>query len=279
MVGSTTGPTPGPAPVAVDVDPETLAALIAQGAAALTLPTAGNDLAASVHATPDEALDLLVRVTHDLRSPLGAMLVLIERLRTGQAGPVTPQQEELLATCYAAALGACTLAHDALTLARAGTRAPGSGAPSTFSLAVSWRAVQALVRPIAEERRLVLRWSGPANDTRLGHADLLQRVLLNLVTNALKYTERGMVTVTVTDVTSGLVRFEVADTGVGLPPAVRHALQANDVPAGATLGLGMCQRLLASAGSRLELVSTGPTGTRLTFTLVLPCPARRNARA
>jgi signal transduction histidine kinase len=255
------------APTPVDVAPEALAALIAQGAAALTLPGVDEPAAAV------QALDLLVRVTHDLRSPLGAMLVLIERLRTGQAGPVTPQQEELLATCYAAALGACTLAHDALTLARAGTRPPGAGAPGHLSLADSWRAVRALVHPIAEERRLVMRWSASADDARLGHADLLQRVLLNLVTNALKYTERGMVTVTVTEVTSGLVRFEVADTGVGLPPAVVNALQADGVPSGATLGLVICQRLLASAGSRLELVSTGPTGTRLAFALALPCPA------
>lgn len=224
-------------------------------------------LPAADAAEPDQSLEFLVSVTHDLRSPLSAMLVLVERLRTGQAGPVTPQQEELLGMLYAAAFGASSLVRDALDLARGGTGVYTCGTPAPFSLAATWRAVRALVHPIAEERRLTLRWSGPASDVRVGHEATVQRVLLNLVTNALKYTERGAVTVTVTELAElGHVRFEVADSGTGLR-AVEHPLSPST-----GLGLVMCQHLLALCGSHLELVATGPTGTRLAFTLDIPCP-------
>ena len=74
------------ASVPVDVSPEAIAALVAEGASAL------GDVAIQPDASPD-ALPLLVGITHDLRSPLSSMLVLIERLRAGHAGPLTPPSQ------------------------------------------------------------------------------------------------------------------------------------------------------------------------------------------
>lgn len=75
------------APAAVDVSPAALAPLLAAGTALVA-----ETVAANADAAPFDALALLVEVTHDLRSPLGAVSLLVERLRRGDAGPLTPLQ-------------------------------------------------------------------------------------------------------------------------------------------------------------------------------------------
>ena len=277
--GTNTRPDAGAAPV--DVSPEAIAALVAQGATALH----------GVHDLPEtarpDALPLLVGVTHDLRSPLSSMLVLIERLRSGQSGPVTPTQEKQLGLLYSAAFGVASLTNDALDMARGSAHELSKAPASPFSVATVWREVRALVQPIAEEKQLVLRWSGPREDTRLGRAAALHRVLLNLVTNALKFTNSGSVTVSAQCLGNGQVRFSVEDTGYGLPAAVRAQLQRGrpgrgdahgvepvepGVPASsAGLGIAMCQQMLAGMDSRLEDWSVPDrSGATLGFVLTLP---------
>lgn len=262
----------------VDVSPEAIAALVAEGARALS-PAAADEALTDMPARPD-ALQLLVGVTHDLRSPLSSMLVLLERLRGGHAGPVTPQQERQLGLLYSAAFGVASLTNDALDMARGSAPELAAGPAREFSLAEVWQTVRALVQPIAEEKQLVLRWSGPAADRRVGHASAVHRVLLNLVTNALKFTTSGSVTVSVGVVAPSQVRFSVSDTGEGLPSTVRDQLHRGSVLArnpmvsSAGLGIAMCQRTLEALGSRLELVHQADRpGTTIEFTLVLPEPA------
>jgi signal transduction histidine kinase len=261
----------GTAPV--DVSPEAIAALVAAGASALhELP----ESTATAAGLPD-ALPLLVGITHDLRSPLSSMLVLIERLRAGHAGPVTPLQEKQLGLLYSAAFGVASLTNDALDMARGAARDVASAPAAPFSVNAVWREVRALVQPIAEEKQLVLRWSGLAHDTRVGYAAALHRVLLNLVTNALKFTTSGSVTVCAEALANNQVRFDVTDTGDGLPPQVRAQLhrsadsQAAGYVSSAGLGLAMCQQMLGAMGSRLEAApESARTGTVLGFVLTLP---------
>ena len=254
----------------VDVSPEAIAALVAEGASAL------GHVSIAREASPD-ALPLLVGITHDLRSPLSSMLVLIERMRAGHAGPVTPLQEKQLGLLYAAAFGMASLTSDALDFARGAAGDIGARPATAFSMSDMWSAVRGLVQPIAEEKRLLLRWSGVPHDRRLGHSDVLHRVLLNLVTNALKFTSTGSVTVSAEELDAQTVRFVVADTGEGLPATVRtqlrHAGLTGAFPSVTSSGLGiaMCQQMLAAVGSRLEDFSTERAcGTALAFTLSLP---------
>ena len=255
---------------AVDISPEAIAALVAEGASAL------SDVAVQPDASPD-ALPLLVGITHDLRSPLSSMLVLIERLRSGHAGPLTPLQEKQLGLLYSAAFGMASLTNDALDMARGAARDMATLPATPFSVNDMWRAVRGLVQPIAEEKQLLLRWSGPAHDRRLGPPAVLHRVLLNLVTNALKFTASGSVTVMAEDLDDHTVRFVVSDTGDGLPASVRTQLRRGDpfaaLPSVSSSGLGiaMCQQMLAAIGSQLEDRSADRAGgTALAFALSLP---------
>jgi signal transduction histidine kinase len=101
---------------------------------------------------------------------------------------------------------------DVMELARGGDRLAG-GEPAAFALARIVEDLETIVRPLAEEKGLELRIGPIPSDPRLGHAAAVQRVLVNLVTNALKYTREGWVALTVTPQAGGRVAFTVADSG------------------------------------------------------------------
>jgi signal transduction histidine kinase len=202
------------------------------------------------------------------------MLMLVERLRAGGAGPLSVQQERLLSIVHGAALTIDAITNDALDLARGG-HALCAEPTSVFALPDLLASVRALVAPIAEEKQLSVRLSAPPLGRRIGNAGLVRRVLLNLVTNALKYTERGTVTVAIEERSAECVWISVADTGVGLPDVLsRHFQRAGgfrpaDLATG-SVGLALCGTLLHAAGSRLEYEPTPTGGSRFHFALTLP---------
>jgi signal transduction histidine kinase len=113
----------------------------------------------------------------------------------------------------------------------------------------------------------------------VGRAVALQRVLLNLATNALKFTPRGGVTVRAAAVGGARVRFEVSDTGPGIPAGVQAQLfetfrdregARTPVFSSAGLGLAICQRLVHAQGAELRVDSAPEQGTRFSFELELP---------
>lgn len=219
-------------------------------------------------------LDLLVEVTHDLRSPLGAMLILIEQLRAGSAGPVTPLQEQRLGVLYEATLEASNITQSALELARMSTRGASIPISTSFSVADTWKGVRALVAPIAEDRSLALRWAGPLEDRRIGNPHVLHRVLVNLVTNALKFTSSGSITVATLELGEDILRFEVRDTGPGLNAAARSLVDGvpvrGPIQAPSGLGLTICRKMLESVGSQLRFGHFEGTGAIVSFDMHLP---------
>ncbi len=223
-------------------------------------------------------LALLVDVAHDMRSPLGSILFLVEQLRRGLSGPVTPVQERQLGLVYGAALGLSELATDVMDLARGGD-VLATGEPAPFSVAAVLKQVEALLVPVAEERGLALVLETSVTSPRVGHAGAVQRVLLNLATNALKFTDTGEVRVSAIPVDATRVHFTVRDTGRGIPEALlgslydafRHRLQPGEyLFSSAGLGLSICQVLVRALGAEL-LVETAPgRGTTFHFELALP---------
>jgi signal transduction histidine kinase len=221
-----------------------------------------------------ETENLAVALAHDLRSPLTAMQVLVERLRSGAFGPVTAHQVAQLAVVQASLLGMTNLTSDVLDLARDGRNLIGPS-PIPFSLHAVWEQVRGVVLPIAVERRLTLRFAAAVPDVCLGHPAALQRLWLNLVSNALRYTAAGAVTVSVEHATDESLRFVVDDTGRGLPPEVVELLSSTENALGVArpitqttgLGLRLCQRLLAHFGSSLHAEPREAGGTRMSFTV------------
>ena len=229
-----------------------------------------------------DALQLLVEVAHDMRSPLGSILFLAERLRKGQSGAVNPIQERQLGLVYSAAFGLSSLASDVMELARGGERLMELQ-PIPFSISDIFRSVHDIVLPVAEEKGLGLRLTPPAADLRLGYPAALNRVLLNLTTNALKFTAQGGVDVAAVQTSRTRVEFSVRDTGRGIPEQVLttlfDAFRRRQRPgdyyfSSAGLGLSICQTLIRKMGGELRVETELEKGTRFFFELELPLSRR-----
>jgi signal transduction histidine kinase len=253
---------------------ETLAVLTAieQAARQCELTSTGRFVARLSGA---ESVTAVVEIAHDIRSPLSSILFLVETMRRGQSGAVSSVQERQLGLVYGAALGLSTLSSDLIDAVR-GERLV-DGRPVPFSITEVILGVCAIVQPIGEEKSLPVNVSLPAVDGRIGYASAINRVLLNLTTNALRYTDSGSVSIGCTEHGHETVEFWVEDTGRGIPDNVLAMLFDGFRPgsvgirfSSAGLGLAICRNLLEAMGSSLQVKTSPDTGTRFSFRIDLP---------
>ena len=232
-------------------------------------------------AGPD-GLELVVELAHDLRSPLTSILFLAETLQRGRSGPLTQVQERQLGLIYSAAFGLSAVASDVIELARGGDRLVDTET-IPFSITDIFESVRDIVHPIAEEKGLSIEVLAPDSDFRVGHPVALSRVLLNLTTNALKFTNEGKVEVKAVALDEDRVEFSVRDTGRGIPPQAlatlyepfrRRQKQGEYAFSGSGLGLTICRKLVEAMHSTLH-VETDPSGTGSRFSFALHLPRAR----
>jgi len=230
-----------------------------------------------------DAFELLVEVAHDFRSPLTSILFLAESMRDGNSGQITDAQRSQLGLIYSAALGLASIASDVMDLARKEQDLIGADA-EPFALAEVFQRVERTVRPLVEEKGLQLRLVVPERWQAEGHPHALSRVLLNLTTNALKFTDEGSVELGVRALPHGRIEFYVQDTGRGISPEQQKNLfqpfrrrsptgEGGHYFSSSGIGLSIARRLLKAMGSDLSLDSSDERGTRFSF--VLPAAPRR----
>src|SRR5882762_3623983 len=215
-----------------------------------------------------DGLALLMDVAHDLRSPLTSILVLAETLQSGQSGTVNEAQRRQLGLIYIAALRLSTVASDIIEFTQGGDQLVEQE-PSAFSVTAMLESVRDIVRPIAEEKHLTVRLLAPTNDQRTGHPVALSRILLNLTTNALKFTDQGYVEIVAQELDQGeaggsRIEFAVRDSGRGIPPdKVTTLFQPLRKESGRRgqlfsqtgLGLTICRKLATALKSELKVES------------------------
>lgn len=225
-----------------------------------------------------DGVELVVDVAHDLRSPLTSILFLSETLRRGQSGELNDIQHRQLGIIYSAALGLISVASDMTELARSGNQLTETQ-PSPFSVSELLESVRAIVQPMSEEKGLTLRLVPPESDRRVGYPLALNRVLLNLTTNALKFTDAGLVEITACDLPGNRVELSVHDTGHGIDEADRRTLfqpfrrssgRRGHHFSGSGLGLMISRRLVEAMGGQLDFETQPGCGTRFFFTIELP---------
>jgi len=220
-----------------------------------------------------DALQTVIEVAHDMRTPLGSILLLVDAIRREQSGPVTTVQERQLGLIYSAALGLSNITCDVVDAVRGNRLVEGRVRP--FSIGEMMNSVSEIVRPVGEEKGIVIELAYPSVDGRLGYPAALHRILLNLVSNALRYTEIGKVSMGCDEPTPTTTRFWVEDTGGGIPPNVMSMI-TDGFPSGSAgqrfsssgLGLAICRSLLGAMGGSLSIV-TSTQGTRFSFDLEL----------
>lgn len=238
----------------------------------------GRDEYFAAHLMGGDGLDHLMEIAHDLRSPLTSILFLAETLRRGQSGAINEVQHRQLGIVYSAALGLTSVVSDVIELARGGSRLLEKE-PSPLSVSEIQESVWDIVRPMAEEKELDVHLIPPNPDERFGYPVALSRVLLNLTTNALKFTDDGYVEIAARDQGDGRVEFSVCDTGNGMSPEVirdlyrpfrRSRIRDGFSFSGTGLGLAICRRLIQAMGGDLQMETVPEQGTRFFFELELP---------
>jgi signal transduction histidine kinase len=132
---------------------------------------------------------------------------------------------------------------------------------------------------MADVKGIELRFRPPLEDGRLGHPLPLSRILLNLTTNALKFTDEGFVEISAEGLGSSDVLFSVRDTGRGIDPRNQETLyepfkksehRSGHFFSGSGLGLSIARRLAEALGSELRYETGTDWGTRFFFRLSLP---------
>ncbi|HEV8691410.1 MAG TPA: ATP-binding protein, partial [Ideonella sp.] len=225
--------------------------------------------------------NFLSRMSHELRTPLNAILGYAQLLKTG---PLLAPDRQAVAVDAVRASGEHLLAliNDLLDLAKI-EAGKVELVPAPVELPELVAVAADILRVSAEAKGLALIVDlSPAlpHHVQVDGARLRQ-VLLNLLVNAVKFTDRGCVTLSVAregDAAPARIRFEVADTGVGVAAADRERIfepfeQAGDArrrSAGTGLGLPISRQLVRLMGGELTLDSAPGQGSRLAFTLSLP---------
>jgi PAS domain S-box-containing protein len=230
--------------------------------------------------------EFLSRMSHELRTPLNAVLGFAQLLQMDPAHPPTPDQQTKLHHIEEAGAHLLAMINDVLDLSRIESGGM-TLAPETVSLSALVQEALALVGPSAREAGVKLITEPPADANpgdrvRADHLRLRQ-VLLNLLTNAVKYNRPGgHVAVRWGAVPSeDQVHLEVEDTGRGLTEAQRaHLFEPfNRLGAersgieGTGIGLVVTQRLVQLMGGRIEVTSQPGVGSRFTVALPSAVPA------
>jgi PAS domain S-box-containing protein len=220
----------------------------------------------------------LSTMSHELRTPLNSVIGFTGILLQDLAGPLNDEQRKQLGMVQRSARHLLSLINDVLDLSKieAGHL---TVAAEGFAVDRMVDRVVATMAPLAEEKALGLRLEA-ARDLGEVISDerRVEQVLLNLLGNAIKFTEHGEVVLGVEPVAapwSG-VRFTVSDTGIGMEPDALGALfqpfRQLDVGLarqhdGTGLGLAICRRLADLLRGRIEVCSQPGVGSTFTFTL------------
>lgn len=227
----------------------------------------------------------LATMSHELRTPLNSIIGFTGILAQGLAGPLNPEQQKQLEMVRGSARHLLALINDVLDISRieAGQLAI---IPEPFDLPASLNKVLSLIAPLAAQKGLRLQSRiSPLLRTWVADPRRFEQILINLLNNAVKFTDRGAVTLTARLTTTHatpsnrLLRIAVADTGTGIKPQdlARLFQPFHQLDTGLTrtregtgLGLAISSRLAGLLGGRITVRSQWGKGS----VFILSLPAR-----
>jgi len=226
----------------------------------------------------------LAAASHEIRTPLNGVLGMLDVLALGSLNGRQRQQVEIARRSGEALL---QLLNDVLDLSKAETTAVAlTGRPFRPADVVT-EVVEGL-HPVALRKGLELSATGGSDDVLVGDGSRLRQVLMNLVGNAVKFTDRGSVRLEVSTVAAaadpGLrtLRLAVRDTGAGMNDDEQRALFQPFTQGlqgarygGTGLGLALSRQLVELMGGRIEVTSRPGAGS--TFAVVLDLPSHASA--
>ena len=248
----------------------TRAALFAQ------LATRNEELAKANAALTERSeviRDIVLALSHDLRTPLAASGMTMRQALSGAFGQLPPQYTEILQRTIASNEELQRLAETLLLVARyeSGER---SQRREPLDVVATARDVVAELEPLARDKGIAISVDGEDGTTVLGDPPELRRAVVNLVANAIRFTPSGGAVVVRAGARNGRVTLDVEDNGYGVPEPQRahlfERLQDAQGRAGAGSGLGLyIVKLIAeSHGGEVRYRAAIAHGS--VFSLILP---------
>jgi signal transduction histidine kinase/DNA-binding response OmpR family regulator/integral membrane sensor domain MASE1 len=234
--------------------------------------------------------DFLAMMSHEIRSPLNGIIGNTDLLLDSPLAPSQRRSADVVRQCGTALI---TVIDDILDFSKieAGKL---DLAYEDFNLEESLEAVASMTRVAAQNKGLKLAVAIAADVPRgvKGDENRLRQVLLNLVANAVKFTETGSIDIGVERASASadcvVIRFTVRDTGVGIPlEAQAHLFDAfyqvdgsyRRKAGGTGLGLAICRRLAHLMGGEIGVESLPGMGSRFWFTAELGRSERQVSRS
>jgi signal transduction histidine kinase len=235
------------------------------------------DKSTQLEAASRHKSEFLANMSHELRTPLNAIIGFSEVLTERMFGELNEKQDEYLKDIHASGQHLLSLINDILDLSKieAGRMELDR---SAFDLPSAIENALILVRERASRRGIRL---GSTIDERLGAIDgderKVKQVLLNLLSNALKFTPEGGRIDVGARLHNGVAEVSVADTGIGIAPADQDAVFEEFRQVGTTdkkaegtgLGLALSRKFIELHGGKIWVRSQLGAGAAFTFTLPL----------
>ncbi|MCD4687093.1 MAG: PAS domain-containing protein [Anaerolineae bacterium] len=226
-------------------------------------------------------------VSHELRTPLNAILGYSDMLEVEVDGPLTGDQHITVERVIANGRRMLGLVNNLLDQAQieAGRLTPN---PTTFDPHTLVEEVQSVMHVLATQKNLTLECTvaDDVPDQVVNDQNRLQQILVNLVGNAVKFTNEGGIKIAVTRPDAAHWQLKVSDTGAGIPLSAQTYIfepfrQVDEIltkrPQGTGLGLAIVKELVELLGGDIQLSSEVGAGS--TFTITLPLTLELEAQA
>jgi PAS domain S-box-containing protein len=226
--------------------------------------------------------EFLANMSHELRTPMNAIMGAADLLE--KLAELPDRDKQLVQTIQVSSESLLTLINDLLDLSRIEARSlEMESIPFKFTDIAPQ--IVSLVQLKAREKGLVLRveYEGTDGQTYLGDPTRLRQIVLNLCSNAVKFTEAGRVSLAFSSVSEGKgqerIKIVVSDTGIGIPLEKQSVIFDKFVQSDSTinrryggtgLGLTIAKRLTEAMGGTLTVESTVGKGSKFEVSVLLP---------
>lgn len=225
----------------------------------------------------------LAYMSHEFRTPIGAIQSIARILQDRVDGPLTEEQAKQVGFIQTTSAEFAEMVNDLLDLAKV-EAGRIEVSPAWFEMVDVFAALRGMFKPVVVNPDVSLIFEEPVNVPKLYSDDRkLAQILRNFISNALKFTLQGEIRVSVRQLSDEAVQFAVSDTGIGIAPEFHHAIFQDysqiDSPIqkrlrGTGLGLSLSKRLAELLGGDVSIESEPQKGSTFYVTIPISVPTK-----